>query len=51
MLSYFDNISFYDGSYFLSDELNQDFFTKMYAEYEKVCQECLDQAERAKVLL
>ena len=31
------------------DELNQDFFSKIYAEYEKVCQECLDEAEQLKV--
>lgn len=33
----------------LTDVLNQEYFTKLYAEYEKVCQKCLEEVENVKV--
>ena len=33
------------------DGMSQQYFTKLYSEYESVCQDCLDEVERIKVLL
>ena len=33
----------------VSDHLNQDFFNRLYAEYEKVCQLCLEKVDEIKV--